>query len=108
MDKKTWVTDKFYLQFPSYSEQNRKRELLAKSRQLEYQKYLRQLTFINDSPSSRPVKRGAYNEENLKRAKVPDLFLPLELDSARTSEHSNVTIGKSEQTFVQASYQINY
>lgn len=100
MDQKTWVTDKFYLQFPSYSEQNRKRELLAKTRQLEYQKYLKQLTFINDSPSSRPVKRGANNEENLKRAKVPDLFLPLELDSGRTSERSNTTIGKSERTLI--------
>lgn len=97
MDRKAWVTDKFYLQFPSYSEQIQKREILAKTRQQEYQKFLRQLTFTDDSKSSRPIKRVANNEENLKRAKVPDLALPL--DSGRTSERSDMTIEKSERTF---------
>lgn len=88
MDQKTWVTDKFYLQFPSYSEQNRKSELLAKARQQDYQKYLRQLTFIEEPLSSRALKRGAYNEQHYKRPKFPDLDLKF-LDSGRSSVRSS-------------------
>lgn len=64
----SWVSDKFYSHFPSYSEQKTHREVLAKSRQLEYQEYL------NDkSPQTKnkSQKRLPTNTKTSKRPKVP-------------------------------------
>lgn len=63
MDK-TWVTDKFYSHFPSYTDQSaRKREILVESRRQDYQNYLKQM-LLNDLSAN---KRQTDNHHSIRK-----------------------------------------
>lgn len=54
--EKTWITDKFYSHFPSYTDQSaRRREILAESRRQEYQNYLKQMSVSHVTANRRRI-----------------------------------------------------
>lgn len=68
----SWVTDTFYSHFPSYGDQKTQRDILLKSRHLEYQNHLHQLAAIEKLSAVRASKRFSANNNQMKRPKIPD------------------------------------
>lgn len=62
-----WATDSFYSHFPSHSNQRTQREILAKTRQIEYQTYLSRLA----DNTAKTSKRSTSINRLHKRQKLP-------------------------------------
>lgn len=66
----SWVTDGFYSHFPSYSQQPSQRELLAKTRQLEYQTFLSRIS-PQKNISHAKLHQKRHTESQTKKPKEP-------------------------------------
>lgn len=62
--EQTWVTDKFYSHFPSYTDQQqRKRAILIETRKQDYQNYLKQMS-TNDVAGHRKYPLNSHRKSN--------------------------------------------
>lgn len=66
-------SDKFYSHFPSYSEQSRKREALAKEQKLDYQAYLKRVTSNKNNRDQLfgKIKKSSTPHDDSRKPKIP-------------------------------------
>lgn len=85
MDQQSWVTDKFYSHFPSYSDQSLQRVLLSKSRKQDYQNYLSRVAV----GPKKSFKRGSNVTQKANKVNVID-------ENRQTDDESTDGVSKSK------------